>query len=160
MNLCKCALSHLPVPPKKDLHEIVAKQVGRRPSQNAIVTLCSQCRPMRRCPECPTEYLLEVKLAEDRTEKDPHHLFKHAIVVTRWSDLGDGSSPDNPEWAAINGEVRGRDGGSGYDSFAHIGKRAVSGVFESQTSDTGPGQLIMNLNPQDKHEGEKGDNWY
>lgn len=154
MKICKCALSHLPVPPEKSLETALGKVAGRRPSQNAIITLCSTCRPMRRCPACPTEYLVEVKLAEDRSEPDPMKSFKHAIVVTRWSDLGDGSSPANPEWASINGELE------GYDSLATIGTRAVSGTFESQSADTGPGQRILNLNPKDVHKGEAGDDWY
>jgi len=154
MNICKCALSHLPVPQEKSLHEGLAKVAGRRSSQGAIITLCSTCRPMRRCPECPTEYLVEVKLAEDRSEKDPTLLFKHAIVVTRWSDLGDGSSPTNPEWAAVTGALE------DYDSLSTIGTRAISGTFESQTADTGPGQRILNLNPKDEHKGEDGHDWY
>ncbi|KAI5197958.1 hypothetical protein AUEXF2481DRAFT_33398 [Aureobasidium subglaciale EXF-2481] len=154
MNICKCALTHLPVPPEKSLHEGLAKVAGRRVSQGAIITLCSNCRPMRRCPACPTEYLVEVKLAEDRSEKDPMKLFKHAIVVTRWSDLGDGSSPNSPEWAAVTGAI------DNYDSISTIGTRAVSGTFESQTADTGPGQRILNLNPKDEHKGEEGHDWY
>ena len=109
---------------------------------------------MRRCPECPTEYLVDVKLAEDRSEKDPRLLFKHAIVVTRWSDLGDGSSPTSPEWAAVTGALE------DYDSLSTIGTRAISGTFESQTADTGPGQRILNLNPKDEHKGEAGHDWY
>ncbi|CAD0083850.1 unnamed protein product [Aureobasidium vineae] len=154
MNICKCALSHLPVPPEKSLQEGLAKVAGRRPSQGAIIILCSNCRPMRRCPSCPTEYLVEVKLAEDRSEKDPTKLFKHAIVVTRWSDLGDGSSPETPEWAAVTGAK------DDYDSLSSIGTRAISGTFESQSADTGPGQRILNLNPKDEHKGEEGHDWY
>ena len=154
MNVCKCALSHLPVPAPKELQETLAKAAGRRKSSSAIITLCSKCRPMRRCPECPTEYLTEVKLAEDRTEQDPFKRFKHAIVVTRWSDLGDGSSPASPEWAAVTGELK------GYDSFAHIGTRAIAGIFESQTADTGPGQMVLSMNPGNVHKGEAGNDWY
>jgi hypothetical protein len=154
MDVCKCALGHLPVPAEKSLHEGLAKVAGRRVTPGAIITLCSTCRPMRRCPECPTEYLIEVKLAEDRSEKDPTKLFKHAIVVTRWSDLGDGSSPESPEWAAVAGTM------ADYNSLSTIGTRAISGTFESQTADTGPGQMILNLNPKDEHKGEDGDRWY
>lgn len=154
MKICKCSMTHLPKPPEHSLHETLAKTAGRRPSQSGIIILCSTCRPMRRCPECPTEYLVELKLAEDRTESNPLERFKHAIVVTRWSDLGDGSSPESPEWAAINGQLE------GYDSLSTIGTRAVSGTFESQSADTGPGQRILNLNPKDTHKGEEGDDWY
>ena len=107
---------------------------------------------MRRCPECPTEYLIEVRVQEDKT--DPRQLFKHAIVITRWSDLGDGSSPKSIEWAACNGEVE-------YDSFTALGKRAISGTFESKfTVDQIPGQKMVSMNPDKTKLGEKGHDWY
>lgn len=110
---------------------------------------------MRRCPECPTEYLIEFKLEEDRTDPDPRLRFKQCMVVTRWSDLGDGKDPSKGEWAAINAEE-----GGAYDSFAMLGRRAISGVFESQTGVGGPGQRIVNLNPKGEKKGEAGHNWY
>jgi hypothetical protein len=107
---------------------------------------------MRRCPECPTEYLIELKMAEDRS--DPVNIFKQALVLTRWSDLGDGSSPWSLEWAACNGEAE-------YDSFKAIGRRAISGVFEAQfNSDTIPGQRVLSMNPNNEKRGEAGHNWY
>lgn len=79
-------------------------------------------------------------------------------MVTRWSDLGDGRSPRlSKEWAAINGD----EAGEGYDSFEKIGKRAISGIFESAiTDDTLPGQRILSMNPKGKKLGEAGNNWY
>ena len=107
---------------------------------------------MRRCPNCPTEYLVQIKLVEDRT--DPVKMFKHAIVVTRWSDLGDGTSPRSPQWAACNGEIE-------YDSFKTLGKRAISGIFESHfTAEFIPGQRILSLNPKNERKGEAGHRWY
>jgi len=156
MPLCKCALSHIPVPRAGGGPEELGLKLKDRINKsaanpNAIVTLCPECRPMRRCPICPTEYLIEIRLAEDKYD----HSFKRAIVVTRWSDLGDGSSPLSIEWAACNGEP------VEYDSFEHIGKRALSGQFESRfTEDHIPGQRIMSLNPKKKYEGEEGDEWY
>jgi hypothetical protein len=153
MNVCKCALGHIPKP-----KESIAQQLSKRPqfqmsqrNANPIVTLCSKCRPMRRCPECPTEYMVEIKFAEDRN--DPLNRFKQAIVVTRWSDLGDGISPLSPEWAAINGETD-------FDSFGAIGKRTISGTFESQSGVAIPGQRLMSLNPKNEKLGEEGNNWY
>jgi hypothetical protein len=108
---------------------------------------------MRRCPECPTEYLVELKLAEDKN--DPMVKFKQVICVTRWSDLGDGSSPFAPEWAAINAE-----GVTEYDSFAKMGRRAISGIFESQSGVTIPGQRMLSLNPNNEKLGEEGHGWY
>ncbi|OQU95279.1 hypothetical protein CLAIMM_01510 [Cladophialophora immunda] len=153
MPSVKCALSHIPKPPEGGGIAGAAAKVQyhmHRPSP--LITLCSECRPMRRCPECPTEYLIEMRMQEDKS--DPMKLFKHAIVITRWSDLGDGSSPKSLEWAACNGEVE-------FDSFAALGKRAISGVFESQfTVDQIPGQKIVSMNPNKEKRGEAGHNWY
>lgn len=110
---------------------------------------------MRRCPECPSEYLVEIKLTEDRTDPRSLH-FRHAIVVTRWCDLGDGKSPRlSKEWAACNGLLE------GYDSFQMLGKRSISGIFEASIADdTLPGQRIISMNPKGKKRGEDGTGWY
>jgi hypothetical protein len=156
MNLCKCAMSHIPLP-----RVPVGQQLKQGPSvqlsllsSKAFVTLCQDCRPMRRCPECPTEYLIELKLEEDRADPNPVQRFKQAIVVTRWSDLGDGASPLGGEWAAVNGTV------GGYESFNRMGRRAIAGIFESQSGVTIPGQRILSLNPHGEKLGEAGHNWY
>ena len=156
MNLCKCALNHIPRPRDESgpagLAGKVRDRLGNHPfNSNALVSLCSECRPMRRCPECPTEYLIEIRLMEDKTDNS----FKRAIVVTRWSDLGDGTSPLSSEWAACNGEV------IGYDSFAAVGNRAISGTFESHyTEEHIPGQRILSMNPEKEKRGEAGHDWY
>ncbi|KAB8276844.1 putative iron superoxide dismutase A [Aspergillus minisclerotigenes] len=162
MNVCKCALGHIPVPRTTNglqglEHRAKDMYHRREHNPNALASLCGKCRPMRRCPECPSEYLVEVKLTEDRSGSH-RNLFRHAIVVTRWSDLGDGRSPRlSKEWAAINGD----EAGEGYDSFEKIGKRAISGIFESAiTDDTLPGQRILSMNPKGKKLGEAGNNWY
>lgn len=99
---------------------------------------------------------MELKLAEDK--EDPVVRFKQAIVVTRWCDFGDGTSPYGPEWCAINGlEVEDRET---YDSFALMGRRALSGIFEAQNGITMPGQRMMSLNPKMVKLGEEGDDWY
>ena len=67
--------------------------------------------------------LVELKLAEDKRVAAK---FKQAITVTRWCDLGDGSALRRLEWAAINGRAR-----EEYDSFARMGRRAISGIFEN-----------------------------
>jgi hypothetical protein len=111
---------------------------------------------MRRCPECPTEYLIEVKLTEDKS--DPRAMvFRQAIVVTRWTDLGDGTMPGGPQWGSING-VR-----DDYDAFQHphYAKRGLASIFEAAiTADTLPGQRVISLNPKKKKLGEKGHDWY
>jgi len=102
MSSVKCALSHIPAPLAGEGINRVGREIHahfHRP--NKIVTLCQNCRVMRRCPECPTEYLIEVKIAEDPSDKQA--LFKQALVVTRWSDLGDGLVPWGEEWAACTG---------------------------------------------------------
>lgn len=121
---------------------------------------------MRRCPRCPTEYLVEIKVVEDLEERtgNMHERFKRAIVVTRWSDLGDGRVPWRGEWAACNGldgDGGGGGGGERYDSFQKIGNRAISGVFESHfTAEAIPPQRILSLNPTGIEKGEEGHTWY
>lgn len=159
MPACKCALGHIPIP--RDTgglqgveHRVKDRWAGRRFDPNALTTLCGFCRPMRRCPECPSEYLIEVKLCEDKSDARGI-VFKQALVVTRWTDLGDGTTPNGIEWAAINGE---RDD---YDSFKHYEKRGIASIFESAfTADTLPGQRVISMNPQQKKLGEKGNDWY
>lgn len=161
MPACRCALDHIPSARQTGglqglEHKVKDKWSGRTFDPNALTLLCGFCRPMRRCPECPTEYLIEVKLAEDKS--DPRGMvFRQAIVVTRWTDLGDGRSPEGDEWAAVNGAV-GR-----YDSFTHrnYAKRGIASVFEAAfTADTLPGQRVISLNPKKKMLGEKGHDWY
>ncbi|EMC93526.1 hypothetical protein BAUCODRAFT_26794 [Baudoinia panamericana UAMH 10762] len=136
MDLCKCALSHVPAPPESYFQQLKkAPKISRAAAHPCfLVRGCDWCRPARRCPECPTEYLIHIQMVEDK--HDPAQPFKHAIVVTRWSDLGDGSSPyTSPEWAAINGiTIPAEEGGHEYESFSHIGRRAVSGIVESKAS--------------------------
>lgn len=161
MPVCKCALNHIPAPRETDglqgvEHKVKDTLKRRIYDPNAITGLCGFCRPMRRCPECPTEYLVEVKLTEDPDPSDPRGLkFRHAIVVTRWSDLGDGKTPQSPQWAACNGEIE------GYDSFLALGRRSLSSIFEANsTGDTIPGQRVVSLNPKMRKLGEKGTEWY
>lgn len=156
MKMCKCMMSHVPAPPdpyhKQIQRSFKLSASAARP--DFIVRGCDECRPARRCPECPTEYLVEVQMIEDANDKvNP---FKHALVVTRWSDLGDGSSPyTSPEWASIHGIQ-----GAGYDSFSNVGRRAVGGIFESNVSGAIPGQRLTSLNPSNKKMGEAGHGWY
>lgn len=153
MTICKCAVDHIP-PPRYAITEQHKMQKKALPQKPQIVGMCGTCQPMRRCPECPTEYLVEIKLVED--QKDPVYHFKQAVVVTRWSDLGDGTTPENHEWAACNGQAY-------YSSVIEIGRRAISGIFESKTSNDNmniPGQRVISLNPKMEHKGEKGDKWY
>ena len=148
-SIPKCALSHIPVRGVNALTQFRAqKAIG-------VVGLCGECRPMRRCPECPTEYLFELKLVEDKAEeRNSPSRFKQALIVTRWSDLGPARSPADKEWAAIVGESE------EYDSFVEIGRRAVSGIFESAFSDATPGQRILSMNPKGTKKGEEGNAWY
>jgi hypothetical protein len=166
MPVCKCALSHIP---KRQLS--VAQQLKSGPqvqiarmNPSAIVSLCGFCRPMRRCPECPTEYLVELKLGEDKSEMDPSMRFKQIIVVTRWSDLGDGTMPtaEGGEWNSVVGQFEGdvMAGPGRYNSFEKMGKRAISGIFEAQSGVTLPGQRLLSLNPKNEKQGEEGDDWY
>jgi hypothetical protein len=99
--------------------------------------------------------LFELKLVEDKSVRgNGPERFKQALIVTRWSDLGPARSPTDPEWSAITGE------NDTYDSFVEIGRRAVSGVFESAFTDTIPGQRIMSMNPMDVKANEESGDWY
>lgn len=151
MELCKCALCHIPKPPDS-MGQKVKDRLHHRPyDTRLIVSLCESCRPMRRCPDCPSEYLIELKNVED----PPTNSFKRAILVTRWCDLGNGLTPTSPEWAACNGELE------EYDSFGAIGRRAISGMFEAHfTKGHIPGQRILNLNPRSERHSHDDPNWY
>lgn len=156
MSACKCALGHIPKGRQTGgfqglEHRVKDRLAGQTFDPNALTTLCQFCRPMRRCPECPTEYLIEVKLCEDRTDGQ----FKHAIVVTRWTDLGDGTTPSGIEWGAINGTRE------DYDSFEHYAKRGIASIFEAAfTADTLPGQRVISLNPKRTKTREMANSWY
>lgn len=161
MPACKCALAHIPKPRETAglqglEHKVKDRLHGNRFDPNALTTLCGFCRPMRRCPECPSEYLIEVKLTEDKSDVRGT-VFRQAIVVTRWTDLGNGTTPAGLEWGAING-IR-----SDYDSFAHAhyAKRGIASVFEAAfTADTLPGQRVISMNPKKTKLGERGHEWY
>jgi hypothetical protein len=154
MSIPKCALDHIPFVAQPDAYAQLKDKMGGRKAAG-FVSLCSTCRPMRRCPECPTEYLFELKLVEDKSVKTQSpERFKQALVVTRWSDLGPARSPDDNEWAAIAGEK------DDFDSFIEIGRRAVSGVFESAFTDNPPGQRILSMNPKKVKADEAGNDWY
>ncbi|KAJ5823364.1 hypothetical protein N7447_005704 [Penicillium robsamsonii] len=156
MPVCKCALEHIPRPRSTGglqglEHRVKDKIAGQVFDPNALTTLCGFCRPMRRCPECPTEYLIEVKLSENLVDRR----FKQCIVVTRWSDLGDGTTPGGIEWGAIDGK------NDDYDSFEHYSKRGIASIFEAAfTADTLPGQRVISLNPKKQKLGEAGNQWY
>jgi hypothetical protein len=153
-SIPKCALDHIPFEQLPDALTQLKAKVGARKA-SGFVSLCSRCRPMRRCPMCPTEYVFELKLVEDKTVKiQSPDRFKQALIATRWSDLGPGRSPDDKEWAAISGES------DSYDSFLEIGRRAVSGVFESAFTDNPPGQRILSSNPKKVKADEIGGDWY
>ena len=68
--------------------------------------------------------------------------------------MGPARSPGDAEWAAVVGEY------DGYDSFKEIGKRAVSGVFESAFTDTTPRQRILSANPEGLKDDEDRGDWY
>lgn len=155
-SIPKCALDHIPFTAAADTYAITQlreKSLGKQ--GHGLVNLCSRCQPMRRCPKCPTEYLVELKFTEDKTARGHGaDRFKQALLITRWSDLGPAHSPDDAEWSAIAG------GNEDYDSFLEIGRRAVSGVFESAFTDTIPGQRILSMNPKNVKADEVGGDWY
>lgn len=158
MDLCKCALGHIPAPYRsirdqvfRDGRGITALSLQQR-NPNYIVRGCGDCAPMRRCPLCPSEYLIGIRMVEDTS--DLQNPFKHALSITRWCDLGDGSSPStSKEWASCLGEME-------YNSFEVIGTRAISGIFEAGVSQSIPGERLLSLNPNGKKKQEDDDTWY
>lgn len=150
----KCALDHIPVRHVDILSHARDSLIPKKAS--GLVHLCNRCRPMRRCPECPTEYLFELKMVEDKSVKmNVPERFRQALIATRWSDLGPGRSPVDKEWAAIVGD------NTSFDGLAETGRRAVSGVFESAFTDAVPGQRMLSMNPNKVRADEAGtDCWY
>ncbi|KAI9725531.1 MAG: DNA-directed DNA polymerase epsilon, subunit B [Chrysothrix sp. TS-e1954] len=139
IKFAKCALTHIPPQAQSFTQQLrdrprLPSQQLRKPSLMPIQ--CEDCKPLRRCPQCPSEYLIEIKLLEDKS--DPIQRFKHAISVTRWSDLGDGISPASVEWAACNGKAE-------YNSFAAVNNATICSIFEAAVSRGGPTQRAMSL---------------
>lgn len=153
-SIPKCALDHIPTP-EENVYMATFNKMRQVKISGGPTALCGHCQPMRRCAECPTEYLFELKLAEDKTvQKMGPERFRQVLLVTRWSDLGPARSPRDPEWASVVGE------GNGYNSFQEIGKRGVSGIFESAFTDSTPGQRILSLNPEGLEADEDHGDWY
>jgi len=166
MPLAKCALRHVPAAP-----DSVVSQLQRGPrvsiskaNPNQMPRQCDECRPIRRCNKCPTEYMFSVKFVEDAQDREKP--FKHAMSVTRWSDLGDASSPwasgefGSKEWAAIVGEdgtgvggkmnkdgswSTGRSKGGNYDSFGNVGRLTLCSRFEMAVGNEPPGERCLGL---------------
>ncbi|KAH8891174.1 hypothetical protein GQ53DRAFT_151261 [Thozetella sp. PMI_491] len=143
-RVSKCVLSHVPGPPPsavgkgKNAASAALNRGQIYPSLSA--RQCNVCMPARRCPECPSEYLLKLIRAEDK--QDSTERFKFSLVAIRWCDLGDGSGPAaSPEWASIHGLL------PGYPSLERIQKRALMGVFEGAITGVPPPNRLLNLNP-------------
>lgn len=169
MAVCKCALSHVPEPRPRGVAEQIrtgttalAQTLAQaRMDGGGLDTAgarggsreCTFCQPARRCPKCPSEYQVKMTMVEDRNARDPHALFKFALVVTRYVDVGDGSGPGlSQEWDALNGVY------DGYDSLAMVGKRSIMGTFESMATGSVPGlPRIISMNPKMRSGGRDGD---
>ena len=154
-KICKCALRHIPKAPESFRTQLKTGHSFSVASRYRDFTArtCEDCRDIRRCPECPTEYLVELKMIEERNQGQIG--FKHAIVVTRWSDLGDGTSPHSIEWASCNGENEER-----YNSFEVVGQRTISGIFESEVSNHLFLKRVRSLNPKGEKHCEASNSWY
>lgn len=151
MKVVKCTLSHIPEAPERIRDQL---KDGRGPSltarnRNFAVSQCEDCRDIRRCPQCPTEYLIQIKMVEATSATTGRPTFKHAIQVTRWSDLGDGSAPVlSKEWASCCGYDEMTEGMEKYDSFKEAGKRTLNGIFESETNNHLFLRRVVSLDPR------------
>lgn len=156
MQVCKCALTHVPESRptgvaeqlRKGPHAVVHDLVHARKDS---ARECSFCQPARRCPRCPSEYSVKITMVED--PGDLRALFKPAIVVTRYVDLGDGSGPGfSPEWDAVNGVLK------DYDSIGLAGRRSIIATFESIANGSAPGiARMVNMNPKMRSGGKDAD---
>lgn len=162
-KICKCALRHIPEPPERfreQLKQGYSISLSAR-KRDFTPRQCEYCKDIRRCPECPSEYLVEIKMVEGKTESG-RPTFKHALQVTRWSDLGDGRVPElSPEWLSCNGEDP--DALGKYDSFGLAGKRTISGTFEAETSNHLFLKRVLSLDPNKavwKGKKNTNDDWY
>lgn len=135
MQLCKCALSHVPAPKEGVMDQLRKgpKLQFQKMHTNIMPKQCDNCKPLRRCGQCPTEYMIQLKLVEDK--RDRLSPFKQAICVTRWSDLGDGTSPTTPEWASCNGQAD-------FDSLGAVKNATICSIFEAAASSGAPGQQV------------------
>ena len=152
IRLVKCTLSHTPIPRqgiRSQMREGPTIKYERLRTPDYMPRMCDDCKPMRRCPQCPTEYLCELKLEEDKTKRGIDR-FRHALVVTRWSDLGDGTSPSTLEWASCLGERE-------FDSFDAIKGLSLCSAFEAATSNFTPTQRLMSLGAISERKGSRGD---
>jgi len=160
MELCKCALSHIPVQHRTDNARLIMRQVvpldlPKAMANRGIAVQCSECLTLRRCPWCPTEYTIELKKLEDKSvDLMSNQRFRLALVVTRWSDLGDGIRPDRDEWTAIKGDK------DDYDSMKEMGPRSIAGWFEGAIGDNYIGHRLLSLNSKNKIYSETTDEWY
>lgn len=63
------------------------------------------CKGLRRCPKCPTEYMIETKrtsnISGDMRQSMEARGVQHVLIVTKWMDYGEGKSPLSPEWQAL-----------------------------------------------------------
>ncbi|KAB8532594.1 hypothetical protein FH972_025539 [Carpinus fangiana] len=117
-----------------------------------VTSQCAECRPLRRCEQCGTEYLMQLKVAEDRVRRKssasggaaPEPVlpkFRPYLSVTRYSDLGPCVRPDEPQWLSVAGsdgevpnEVRMP---VCAESPKHL--KSVRGAFEGDESSGGGG---------------------
>lgn len=138
MQYAKCAVGHIPAP-GQSIVEQLKKAPGvslKKIHPDQFPKQCDECKPIRRCPYCPTEYLIEIKLVED--PNDRIRRFKHAICVTRWSDFGECRSPWETEWASCSGETR-------MNSFGALKGATLSTIFETAVSHSAPTPKVMPL---------------
>jgi hypothetical protein len=52
---------------------------------------CATCAGLHQCQTCPTEFQLD-------TVDYGYNYYHRRLIVTRWLDLGEGRTPEDPKW--------------------------------------------------------------
>lgn len=152
IDLAKCALSHH--------QDEVVKEAARKPIAGVkgsmasvgsrVPSLCAECRPIRACDDCGTEYHITLRLAEDRAHRarrrsyaarnslaapaEPPKFITH-LCVTRYSDLGACEHADDPAWRAVAGDAGERENDIRFlcHEFDKMRLKSLKGTWEMAT---------------------------
>lgn len=139
LSLAKCAIGHAQAPhikdSKNDGNNVDKRGKARKtviPTADSkgvpltgvgskVTSQCAECRPLRRCEDCGTEYLIQLRVQQDKTRRKSSAAsagsngaaaspaaalpkFRPYLSVTRYSDLGPCVRPDEAQWRSVAGD--------------------------------------------------------